>query len=55
MHLRLYNFLQKQNILYRLSISWCWEGYSTSLALIELRDTLYPHLDQREKSYWYVL
>jgi len=47
MYRRLYNYLHKQNILYKYQFGFR-KGYSTSLALTELLDTLYTHRDQRE-------
>ena len=47
MYCRLHNFLQKQNVLYKYQFGFR-KGYSTSLALLELLDTLYSHCDQRE-------
>ena len=47
MHYRLSKFLSSQNILYKYQYGFR-SHYSTSLALIELTDNLYFHLDQRE-------
>jgi len=47
MHKRLYYFLQKNNVLYQYQFGFR-KNYSTSLALIEVVDSIIKHLDDSD-------
>ena len=47
MHKRLYSFLQKNNVLYQYQFGFR-KNYSTSLALIEVVDSIIKHLDDSD-------
>ena len=44
---RIYSFLVQNDILYKYQFGFR-KGYSTSLALVELVDTIYTHCDNRD-------